>query len=549
MAKAKTKPAPRRVTNDMPMRLTGQGMDAAVAGFLTNELFSLRSRVLSNLIDPRRDLNKECGYPEAISATQYRDFYDRSDVAARVVEVWPVESWAMGCEVYEQEEPEDTEFEKAWADLNKTRQVYHYLQRVDKLSGVGTFGVLLIGLDDNQALEQPAAGIDEKGEPGGQGGVSRKVTYFRAFDESLVQVAELEKDANNPRYGQPTFYTLNFADPRNFGGSGAAVSGLDATTQRVHWSRVIHVADNRGSSEVWGTPRMQRVFNRLCDLRKILGGSGEMFWKGGFPGYSFEMNPDVDSGATIDGESIRKEFDSYSNGLQRYLALTGLQAKTLGSQVADPGPHVQAQLQAIAVTLEIPLRVLMGTEEAKLASGQDAVAWARRVRRRQVEYLTPLLVLPLVTRLMALGVLPTIEEPKVDWPDLAAPSDDDKATIAQKRMDAVAKYLAAGADTLIAPKDFLVTFLGMDPEEAEAVLDSAVEQIAKIDAEELVPGRDPTPVPPPIIAPAPGQGPPKGPPGATKGKPVPAAPKPAAVPPRPGRKATRPPQAIAAKGG
>ena len=53
---------------------------------------------------------------------------------------------------------------------------------------------------------------------------------------------------------------------------------------------------------------MQRSYNRLLDARKILGGSGEMFWRGGFPGYSFEVNSGMD-GAEVDTTSLRSEME------------------------------------------------------------------------------------------------------------------------------------------------------------------------------------------------------------------------------------------------
>src|SRR5690606_25975697 len=156
--------------------------------------------------------------------------------------------------------------------------LWHYLERIDILSGIGHYGVLLIGLDDGMELDQPAAGLNERGEPL-PNRPQRKITFLRCFDESLAKVESYETDVTNPRFGQPRFYNLTFADTR-------AVSVIQgntlSVTKRVHWSRVVHIADNRTTSEIVGTPRMKDVFNYLYDLSKILGGSAEMFWKGGF---------------------------------------------------------------------------------------------------------------------------------------------------------------------------------------------------------------------------------------------------------------------------
>ena len=298
-----------------------------------NAVATMRTQFMNKLLDARRDIDDECGYPKIITANQYRLLYDREGIAERVVNVYPFESWALNPEINETDEATTTAFEQAWQDLCDRLRCFSYLQRVDELSGIGHYGLLLLGLDDGAPLDEPVEGMDDKGDKAGQ--ASHRLLYLRAFDESLVDVAAYETDPLNPRFGEPTFYNVTFYDP-NTQESGA-VATQDQTTKRVHWSRVVHVADNRKSSEVFGVPRMRPVYNRLYDLRKLLGGSAEMFWKGAFPGYSFEVNPDMGD-VEIDSTALRDEFDSYSNGLQRYLALSGVQAKSLAPPL--PGNRI-----------------------------------------------------------------------------------------------------------------------------------------------------------------------------------------------------------------
>lgn len=460
---------------------------------ITDNVATMRTEFLKKLLDPRRDIDDECGYPKVVDIQSYRLLYDREGIAERVVNVYPQESWAMDPDINESEDAEETEFERAWKAVNDEHNCIHYLQRIDELSGIGHYGVLLLGLDDGEELQEPADGLDEQGNVTGDPG--HQLLYLRAFDESLVNVAAYETDLTNPRFGTPTFYDITFYDP-NTQESGGVAAGQDTTTRRVHWSRVIHVADNRKSSEVFGVPRMRPVYNRLYDLRKLLGGSAEMFWKGAFPGYSFEVNPDLDD-VTIDKDAMRIEFDNYANGLQRYLALTGVQAKSLGVQVADPSEHVEAQLRAIAITLGVPLRVFMGSEQAQLASGQDARAWNKRLERRQTKYVDPMIIRPFIDRLIAFGILPEPVEYFIEWPDLNSPTDQDKAEVAAKKTEAFAKYVAGGVDTLIPPLEFLTIVCGMKEDEAEAIMEAAIEHIIGANPEsnpdEVVPARNPTP--------------------------------------------------------
>jgi len=217
------------------------------------------------------------------------------------------------------------------------------------------------------------------------------------------------------------------------------------------------------------------LFNRLYDIRKIAGGSGEMFWKGAFPGYAFEVDPTI-AGATLDADSLRTEFENYSNGLQRYLALQGVTAKSLLPQTADPKNHLDSQLKQIAIAMGVPYRIFMGSEEAKLASQQDTQAWNKRLTRRQNKYLSPYMIRPLVDRLIEVGVLPQPTEYTVHWPDLSAPSDMEKAEVLSKITEAFAKYVGGNVDMLIPPEEFLTMFAGLDEAEVKQIMDAALQR-------------------------------------------------------------------------
>lgn len=434
--------------------------------------YSSRQDLLRSLIDgENRDINVECGYPDVITAALYKEMHSREGIATRIIKVLPEESWAMDPEVFETEDESETEFEQAFGRMKNERQPWHYLARIDELSGIGRFGILLIGIDDGKGLNIPVDGVNEKGEKTGTS--EHKLIYLKAFDESVVKVKAREADIANPRYGLPTMYSVTFQD---FAGS---VSNMD--TQDVHWTRVIHMADNRQMSEVYGIPRIECVYNRLIDMRKILSGSGEMFWKGAFPGYAFEVNPELKD-AELDTATIRTELENFQNSLQRYIAVTGVSVKSLSPQVAGPSEHIETQLKTIAISLGIPIRILFGSEEAKLASNQDIRTWNKRLKRRQEKYLSPMVVRPFVDRLIAMGCLPEPKEYFVEWEDLNTVTDEEKAAIAGVRTEALAKYVQGAVDQMIPPEEYLTKILGMSSEEAEVVLTAADKYVKEEEA-------------------------------------------------------------------
>lgn len=436
---------------------------------IVSNALSTRAELIHHIIDGGgKNLNKDCGYPESISAQNYSSLYDREGIAARVVEVWPKESWAQAPLIYETEDPsQKTAFELAWDELVETKHPLAVLQRADILSGIGRFGIILIGIDDGKEMDEPVEGLDETGNRiGTQEEQSRKLLFLRAFQESVVQIDTLEQDFTSPRFGLPLMYAITFNDGKN------------SFSKRVHWHRVVHLADRREMSDVYGIPRMQRNYNRLLDVRKILGGSGEMFWKGGFPGYSFEVNPGMDSTVELDTSSLRSEMENYMSGLQRYLALEGVTAKSLAPQVADPKSHLDCQLAAIALAEGIPQRILFGSERGELASSQDARAWQGRLKERQEGYLTPFVIRPFVDRLIALGVLPTPEEGYiVFWPDLGTQTAQEKAEVVRTWADAMAKYVTGDVSQVIPIDAFLSVFGGIEQDEIDMIIESLKDSI------------------------------------------------------------------------
>ena len=461
-----------------------------VNSLLTTRLSLLRRQMTT--LDATKDIDKECGYPSEISPEQYQAMYDREGIAKRVVGVFPEESWKHDPEVCDSEDTEtDTEFEKSWKGLVKRFNLFNLLLRADRLSGIGSFGLVLIGIDDGKSLDQPIGGVQEDGtfKPPT---TPYKLLYLKSFSQAAVQIGSFEQAVSNPRFGLPTSYNINFARVDTGDQATATQQPMPTNQTAVHWTRVIHLADNRDSSDVFGVPRMRVVYNRLYDLRKLLSSSAEMFWKGAFQGLSLEVDPTISGSVELDKKAIGEEMDEYQNGLRRYIALQGMTAKSLAPAVADPTNHFIVHMKAIAASIGVPWRVFLGTEEAQLAGEQDGTVWIERIKDRQVKYISPMIITPFVDRLQGLGILPPcqnndaaqadsseIEKPSagliINWPELHNPSLMDKASIAKMLAEAMSTYINSGGDSLMQPLDFLVMIMGFTQKQAEAIMDAATE--------------------------------------------------------------------------
>lgn len=374
------------------------------AELLVNQFIS-RTNLMARLSDPRRNLAHECGYPEVEpDAAGYQDLYERSEIAARVVQSLPRECWALPPCIYEDEDADVvTPFEQSWDGLGRQLRgqfgwhkeeagsaIWGILRRADEESRIGRYGGILYGIDDGLPLDVPAAFM-----PGPT--ATRKLLYLRTFSEVNATVETWDDDEQSPRFGQPLTYTLRLADPR----TGQYAGSMASRTQRVHWTRFLHVpADDDVSA-------MRLVLRRLLDLEKLYAGSAEMYWQGALPGWQFKANPKLDpSQVDFDPQQLKDGWEEYVNSMQRVFGVIGGELASLAPQVVDPRPQINAQLQAISVALQMPQRKLMGSERGELSSTQDEDDWGVIIRGRKAGHCTSRLAVPFVDRCIALGLLP-----------------------------------------------------------------------------------------------------------------------------------------------
>src|SRR5690606_7683273 len=140
------------------------GAPMSTRALVANRLVTLASalvgrRTLAGLLGQTfgggRDLYTILGYQTA-DPIDYRVFlarYVRQDIAGRVVDLPAQDTWRRPPEIRDGDG--ETEFEKAWAYLVKRLHVYHYLERIDRLAGVGRYGVLMIGTRDGKPASEP----------------------------------------------------------------------------------------------------------------------------------------------------------------------------------------------------------------------------------------------------------------------------------------------------------------------------------------------------------------------------------------------------------
>jgi uncharacterized protein len=378
-----------------------------------------------------RDYFEVLGYPKQLGINDYLIKFERDPLGGRIVEFPPDETWRDTPTVKDgrdKDAQDDTPFVNAWSDFAERMRVYHYCQRADTLCGIGRFSILLIGVAGGGDLETEVTRVSNLDQ----------ILYLRPYGEQSVEVAEYENDPQSPRFGLPLIYTVTLADTTNLTNTGS----LGTLERRVHASRVIHVAEGLLENDVYGMPRLQRVYNLLDDILKLVGGAAEASWLLMRKGFVLNIDPETELSDEAKA-SIEEEFDEYEHGLRRFMKTRGVTVSDLGSEVVDPSGPFSVIISLISAATGIPQRILLGSERGELASSQDASNWAGAIASRQLNFAEPTILRPLIDRLMQWGALPKPQAADgrytVIWDPLFELNEQEKAAIGAAWADAIQK--------------------------------------------------------------------------------------------------------------
>lgn len=425
------------------------------------------ARTLGLSFAGKRDIYESCGYPKTLSYQDYRNVYDRGDIGKTVIAAYPDATWVHPPVVRETEEvnPEDTPFEKKWKDICINLPIYTYINRADTLCGIGSYGALFLGFDDGKEFDKPVV-------------KAKNLRYLRPLSEISVAIDTYNTDRYSSRFGLPEMYNITFNSVVQ---SSTGQSASNVQSFKVHWTRILHIADNKDESDVFGVPRLQPVYNRLYDCMKVLSCSSEMFWQGAFQGLAFEADAESQ---VVDPVALEAEIQKYVHGLQRYMQLQGITTKPLSSPVANPKAHIDAQLLFISATTRIPLRVLTGSERGELSSVQDENNWKDRLEERRLRFATDDIMKPLLNRLVEVGVLPSpklgIGRYYIEWSSVSSTTYKQQMETSRIITDALRIYVKEKVYLIIKPDQYLEKVMKFDPEQIKLFGTKNAEEIVKI---------------------------------------------------------------------
>ena len=396
----------------------------------------------------KRDIYEILGYERDPDFESFYALYQRAGISRRIINAPVDASWRGLPEIVEKEK-RDTDFEKAWNEIVLSKKIYSKIRRSDKLSRIGQYSVLLMGFDDGADLSKP---VKKAGE----------LLYLQPYSEDSAEIDIIEDKVSNERYGLPNTYKIKLSNLSD---------GTEVTPKIVHHSRIIHISEDLLVNNIRGEPVLKCIFNNLHNIELISGGSAEMFWRGALPGLAFKAEEGAQFGSDDELDELEDEIQEYLLGLKRYLRIQGVDVEQLSPQVADPSSHIAVQIDIIAGTIGMPKRILIGSERGELASSQDQVVWNRQMDERRQDFCEPVILRPLIDRLIEFGVLP---EPRNDytikWKSLTQETEHAKSLMGKLRTDALVAYSnALTASTIIPPEMFLSKVMGFGEDEIELI--------------------------------------------------------------------------------
>lgn len=414
--------------------------------------------------DPsNRDYYGQFGYPQVITKEQYQKLYNRMPLAARIVRMFPLECWQTHPQVFDRDSPSESKFEIEFNKLVTNQSIWETLERADILSGIGAYGIIVFGLDDDMPFESPVEGYDEKT-------CNLNLLYMRVFPHSMVRISTYCTNPESPRYGNPEIYSIQQYPMTDL---EVEMTG-EFSTMNVHWTRVLHIADNRETSEINGVPRLQLVYNLLLDIEKVLGCSGEMFYKGTYPGYAITTK-NAGLPQQFNSAEIERKMAEFHNGYQRFIGLQNADITALPSMYSEPSGLLEQYVQMISIAYGVPDRILKGSERGELASGQDAVLWNARVQGRRDGYCIPKIIRPFINRLLRYGAItqPFHNDYSIEWKGAESKDPLASSEYATKLIGIMREYESSQLYKYIAPKDFLIKFMQCTETEAVTLLTNA----------------------------------------------------------------------------
>ncbi len=428
--------------------ITGQKMRApTMLGNATDQ--TIRSRIASavsggyDYADTLHNIYLDYGYPATLTFFNFWNMYRRLGVAKRVVEYFPEQTWKENPTI----EGSD-DFNRELEKIVETFGLWRRVKGLDTRQRVGRYAGMFMRVADNKTPDKPI-----EGKLNGTASLVDMVPLY----ESQLKPLETEQSSTSKNFGKPTMYQFIGAAP-------GSRNEKDTASFNIHPSRVVIAAEGSDNGGIYGVPALESIYNSLMDLRKILGGGGEGFYKNAAQNVVFDLKDGASANANKALlEQFNENYDDFAhNRMRRAMWTPGMETNVLQSALTSSDPFAKNTLFDISAGSGIAVSTLVGNQTGRLAGDQDSKTTLANVQARREDFGTEVTA-AIIDWLVEWGVLPKSEYTVV-WPDAMAPSKEEKLVNAGKMAEINQKAFQSGEQPPFTPEEIREE-AGYDPED------------------------------------------------------------------------------------
>ncbi len=214
-----------------------------------------------------------------------------------------------------------------------------------------------------------------------------------------VEDSDIDLDPESPRYGLPTYYSIN--------------RGGTVGKQRVHYSRVINFATRLLDHPFKGKSVLEPIYDDLTVWRNIRWGMGQTMFRygSGFPDVSVQGA----TGKNLDDMEASQQFKNLqARSYFLHNEKTTLEFKGLAGLSLDPEPYCKNTLESLSTGTNIPTAILRGAQAGALTGSEVNEREYFKIISDEQSLLEPTLW-QLIDLLMQTGQIPTVEDYELKW--------------------------------------------------------------------------------------------------------------------------------------